>query len=228
MVPIPRRVDPEYIWGEALAVLDDARLSARIINLETAVTERGDPWPGKGIHYRMHLDNLDCITAAGIDCCVLANNHILDWSVPGLEQTLDCAILTVDSLAVDVLIELEAPLREHPLPGAVMQRNGVHQHSVDVEYQSLDWHGRRTLDGATVLHSMCGTMPADSAGGSTMATQSTTRLPALDAWRGLIMAQHHNHPSPDGAEALARRRCAARNATLSGLRSILAMRGGSW
>ena len=37
----------------------------------------------------MHPDNLDCITAAGIDCCVLANNHVLDWSIPGLEQTLD-------------------------------------------------------------------------------------------------------------------------------------------
>jgi poly-gamma-glutamate capsule biosynthesis protein CapA/YwtB (metallophosphatase superfamily) len=86
---IPRGVGPEYVWGEALGVLDEAGVDARIINLETAVTDRGEPWPAKGIHYRMHPDNVAVLAAAGIDCCVLANNHILDWSYPGLAQTLD-------------------------------------------------------------------------------------------------------------------------------------------
>ena len=86
---IPRSVDPGYIWGDALGALDEAGPAVRIINLETAVTDRGDPWPNKGIHYRMHPDNLDSITIAKIDCCVLANNHILDWSLPGLVQTLN-------------------------------------------------------------------------------------------------------------------------------------------
>ena len=87
--PIPRFVEPEYIWGDALAVLEDAGVSARIINLETSVTDRGEPWPDKGIHYRMHPENVACIAAANIDCCVLANNHVLDWSYPGLAQTLE-------------------------------------------------------------------------------------------------------------------------------------------
>lgn len=87
--PIPRGVGPEYIWGDALAVLDDAAVDVRVINLETAVTDRGDPWPDKGIHYRMHPENLGCISAARVDCCVLANNHVLDWSYVGLDQTLD-------------------------------------------------------------------------------------------------------------------------------------------
>jgi poly-gamma-glutamate capsule biosynthesis protein CapA/YwtB (metallophosphatase superfamily) len=86
---IPRGVKPEYIWGDALALLDEAGVDARIINLETAVTDRGEPWPAKGIHYRMHPGNVDVLTVAGIDCCVLANNHILDWSYAGLAQTLD-------------------------------------------------------------------------------------------------------------------------------------------
>jgi poly-gamma-glutamate synthesis protein (capsule biosynthesis protein) len=86
---IPRGVDPAYIWGDALAVLNAAGTTARIINLETAVTDGGEPWPGKGIHYRMDPHNVACITSAGIDCCVLANNHVLDWSYPGLEQTLN-------------------------------------------------------------------------------------------------------------------------------------------
>jgi poly-gamma-glutamate synthesis protein (capsule biosynthesis protein) len=86
---IPRGVGPEYVWGEALAVLDESGVDTRIINLETAVTDRGEPWPAKGIHYRMNPENVEVLAAAGIDCCVLANNHILDWSYPGLTQTLD-------------------------------------------------------------------------------------------------------------------------------------------
>jgi poly-gamma-glutamate capsule biosynthesis protein CapA/YwtB (metallophosphatase superfamily) len=61
----------------------------RIVNLETAITRAESAWPGKGIHYRMHPANIPCLTAAGIDCCVLANNHVLDWGYAGLAETLD-------------------------------------------------------------------------------------------------------------------------------------------
>lgn len=84
---IPRHVDPAYVWGDALAVLHDRKPAARIINLETAVTRSKKPWP-KGINYRMHPDNVGCLTAAQIDCCVLANNHVLDWGRDGLLETL--------------------------------------------------------------------------------------------------------------------------------------------
>jgi poly-gamma-glutamate synthesis protein (capsule biosynthesis protein) len=87
--PIPRGVAPDYVWGDALALLDDAGPDARIINLETAVTADGQPWPGKGIHYRMSPSNAGVIAAAKIDCCVLANNHVLDWSYRGLEDTIE-------------------------------------------------------------------------------------------------------------------------------------------
>jgi poly-gamma-glutamate synthesis protein (capsule biosynthesis protein) len=60
----------------------------RIVNLETAITVSNDNWPGKHINYRMHPDNLPVLSAAGVDCCVLANNHVLDWGYAGLEQTL--------------------------------------------------------------------------------------------------------------------------------------------
>lgn len=87
--PIPRRAEPTYIWGAAITALDAREPDARIINLETAVTDRGEPWPSKGIHYRMHPKNIDSITSADIDICVLANNHVLDWSHEGLHQTLE-------------------------------------------------------------------------------------------------------------------------------------------
>ncbi len=84
---IPRHVDPGYVWGDALAVLQDRKCAARIINLETAITRNSKPWP-KGINYRMHPDNIGCLTSARIDCCVLANNHVLDWGQAGLLETL--------------------------------------------------------------------------------------------------------------------------------------------
>jgi poly-gamma-glutamate synthesis protein (capsule biosynthesis protein) len=87
--PIKRPVDFRYVWGDALAELDRMRPDARIINLETAITAAEDAWPGKGIHYRMHPANAPCIAAAKIDCCVLANNHVLDWGYGGLADTLD-------------------------------------------------------------------------------------------------------------------------------------------
>jgi poly-gamma-glutamate synthesis protein (capsule biosynthesis protein) len=37
----------------------------------------------------MNPDNIACITAADIECCALANNHVLDWGYPGLAETLD-------------------------------------------------------------------------------------------------------------------------------------------
>ena len=78
-----------YIWGDALAELERVKPDVRIINLETSVTSSEDAWPGKGIHYRMSPANIPCLTAAKPDCCVLANNHVLDWGHSGLAETLD-------------------------------------------------------------------------------------------------------------------------------------------
>ncbi|MCX4186483.1 CapA family protein [Methylophaga sp. OBS4] len=87
--PISKPVDFSYIWGDALDAWERLRPDLRIINLETSVTTSEEAQPGKGIHYRMHPDNVPCLTAAGIDCCVLANNHVLDWGYAGLAETLD-------------------------------------------------------------------------------------------------------------------------------------------
>jgi poly-gamma-glutamate synthesis protein (capsule biosynthesis protein) len=87
--PIPRPADFAYVWGDARGELDRAAPDARIVNLETAITAGGEPWPGKDIHYRMHPANTPCLTAARIDVCVLANNHLLDWGRQGLLDTLE-------------------------------------------------------------------------------------------------------------------------------------------
>jgi poly-gamma-glutamate synthesis protein (capsule biosynthesis protein) len=87
--PIPRPVDFAYVWGDALEEFASPRAAARIVNLETSITRCNQYWRGKGIHYRMHPDNVPCLTAAHIDCCVVANNHILDYGYSGLVETLE-------------------------------------------------------------------------------------------------------------------------------------------
>jgi len=86
--PFPQPVSFSYPWGDALDELERLMPDVRIINLETAVTLSNDHWKRKGINYRMHPENIPCIKAAGIDCCVIANNHVLDWGYAGLEETL--------------------------------------------------------------------------------------------------------------------------------------------
>ena len=86
--PVPRALGLDYVWGDALATLASVKPDAGIVNLETSVTNRGLPEP-KGINYRMAPRNAAGIASLGIDCCVLANNHVLDFGPEGLLQTLD-------------------------------------------------------------------------------------------------------------------------------------------
>ena len=86
--PIAKPVSFPYIWGDALTELERISPDLRIINLETSVTSSNDYWQGKGINYRMHPRNFPCLTAASIDGCTLANNHVLDWGYAGLKETL--------------------------------------------------------------------------------------------------------------------------------------------
>ncbi len=77
-----------YIWGDALKEWEQLAPDVKLINLETSITKSNDYWWGKGINYRMNPDNIPCLTAAKIDFCSLANNHVLDWGYSGLVETI--------------------------------------------------------------------------------------------------------------------------------------------
>lgn len=83
-----RPVGLDYPWGDALAAIERLAPDLFIVNLETAITTSGSPDLGKGIHYRMNPRHVGCLRAAAIDACTLANNHVLDWSIDGLRETL--------------------------------------------------------------------------------------------------------------------------------------------
>lgn len=83
---LPLRHD--YPWGSVLGVLEAAQPDFRLVNLETAITTSSQ-WVRKQFNFRMHPANVACLTTAGIDCVALANNHVLDFGVEGLRETLD-------------------------------------------------------------------------------------------------------------------------------------------
>ncbi|MGH2582519.1 MAG: CapA family protein [Anaerolineales bacterium] len=85
---IPRPVSLDYIWGDALDIRKEQSPDVMIANLETAITT-SDDHESKGVNYRMHPANAPVLSAAQIDICSLANNHVLDWGQPGLHETLD-------------------------------------------------------------------------------------------------------------------------------------------
>lgn len=85
---IRRPVSFAYVWGDAVRELKRLRPDTRIVNLETAVTTSENAWLDKGIHYRMSPANVPCLSALPADCCVLANNHVMDWGREGLAETV--------------------------------------------------------------------------------------------------------------------------------------------
>ena len=147
--PIPRRVAPDYIWGDALAELEGEQPEARIVNLETAVTT-SEQRAAKGINYRMSPANAACLAAARIDCCVLANNHVLDWGRAGLAETLD----TLRGLGVRTAgAGRDAPEAAAP---AILQPGGEHRilvfaFGMDSAGVPEDWAATATTPGVSRL-----------------------------------------------------------------------------
>jgi poly-gamma-glutamate capsule biosynthesis protein CapA/YwtB (metallophosphatase superfamily) len=86
--PVPAPVDPHYVWGDGLALLERMKPQVSMVNLETSITTSSDFWPNKQVHYRMHPRNVGCLTVAGLGVCALANNHVLDFGRTGLLETL--------------------------------------------------------------------------------------------------------------------------------------------
>ncbi|KAK3701488.1 hypothetical protein LTR37_015462 [Vermiconidia calcicola] len=81
-----RDYGPKAPWGDVLPVLHGADLN--LLNLETSVTTHPTKWPNKVFNYRMHPANISALQAARIHYVGLANNHTLDFSEPGLLETV--------------------------------------------------------------------------------------------------------------------------------------------
>ena len=82
LAPLAR--DPQGL-AELRSTLGAADLS--VVNLETAVTERGTKI-GKEFHFRAPASALVTVQNAGVDAVSMANNHGVDYGPVGLRDTL--------------------------------------------------------------------------------------------------------------------------------------------
>jgi poly-gamma-glutamate synthesis protein (capsule biosynthesis protein) len=80
--------DPAIAFGPIAALLRSADFTA--VNLETAVTGRGVPQP-KTYHFRAPAAAFTALRDAGIDLVTMANNHVLDYGLTGLADTIAAA-----------------------------------------------------------------------------------------------------------------------------------------
>jgi poly-gamma-glutamate synthesis protein (capsule biosynthesis protein) len=103
--------EPAAVLAEVAPVLQAADLA--VINLETALTDRGRP-ESKRFTFRAPSAALLALSEAGIDVASMANNHGLDYGAEGLADTLAArreaaplAVIGIGANATDAL----APFR---------------------------------------------------------------------------------------------------------------------
>ncbi len=71
---------------ELVAVVREADLF--VLNLECCISQRGEPFPGRGFHFRAPPVVVETLAHLGVDCVTLANNHALDFGPQALLDTL--------------------------------------------------------------------------------------------------------------------------------------------
>jgi poly-gamma-glutamate capsule biosynthesis protein CapA/YwtB (metallophosphatase superfamily) len=80
------REDPAAVYGDLLPVLRRADL--RIVNCECALTSAASPVWKSGAVFKGDTALVTGLTAVPFDVACLANNHVLDYGVTGLRETL--------------------------------------------------------------------------------------------------------------------------------------------
>ena len=82
------RYGSNYPLGPIAPLMRNADLT--IVNLECAITSTVGLWPGepKAFYFGAAPQAVHTLTDAGVDMVNLANNHMLDFDVEGLRQTL--------------------------------------------------------------------------------------------------------------------------------------------
>ena len=77
-------LEPLRFVAEHLAAAD-----VTVGNLESPLSNRGTPLPGKDVHFRGDPRGIEGLKASGFTFLSLANNHILDYGTEALVDTID-------------------------------------------------------------------------------------------------------------------------------------------
>ena len=75
-----------YPWGNMIELLRGTDLN--LVNLETTLTTSNSRVT-KTYNFKADPDKVQSLIAAGTDVCNIANNHILDFNMEGLFETID-------------------------------------------------------------------------------------------------------------------------------------------
>lgn len=149
------RVPPTALFADGVvAAAREADLL--ILNLECAISDRGEPWPdpGKPFFFRAPPIAVEALRRLGVGCVTLANNHALDFGTVALLDT--CRHLTnagiawvgagVDETAARTPVVLERDglrvgvvgVTDHPADyAAAIDRPGVAY--ADLRHRTPDW-----------------------------------------------------------------------------------------
>ncbi len=76
----------ETLFGDVLDVF--AVCDRNLVNLECAVTDKDTPIKKFGPNLNAPLGTIDTLKKAGVTDCALSNNHIFDFGIPGLNDTV--------------------------------------------------------------------------------------------------------------------------------------------
>ena len=82
----PDRASAKGMFGSLGKLFRDADFS--FANLENALSTRGELMKGKATKHRGHPSLVAGLVDAGFDAVGIANNHLLDFGVPSLEETM--------------------------------------------------------------------------------------------------------------------------------------------
>lgn len=81
------RINPEFDpWGNIRLITDNADFFA--FNLETTITDYNKKWPNKVFNFKLEKRYIDKLTSSGVNYVSTANNHIMDFQVEGMIDTL--------------------------------------------------------------------------------------------------------------------------------------------
>ncbi len=75
-----------YPWGNTLSILKNSDIV--IGNLETTITNSNIKWPNKTFNYKLLPKYAATLKIANLSYCSLANNHIFDYRMLGLKDTI--------------------------------------------------------------------------------------------------------------------------------------------
>jgi poly-gamma-glutamate synthesis protein (capsule biosynthesis protein) len=103
--------DPASVLAPIAPVLSQADVA--VVNLETAITERGTP-EEKAFVFRAPASALTALAAAGVDAASMANNHGRDYGAVGFEDSLAAKASTTTPTVIGIganATEAYAPYR---------------------------------------------------------------------------------------------------------------------